>query len=205
MKKDNSVIKTVFEKLKKVKLRTLILLIIILSFNSYAWFVYSTKVSTGMSAHVTSWNISFQTGDEVIETNISIDLDRIYPGMETYEKEITVKNNGETKASLNYEVTSMTILGTKYEIGEEFTSKQLEEKIKNEYPFKISIVINEGTIETEEGYGSFNIKVEWPFESQNDELDTYWGEKAYEYYSINPYENSLQVTIKLLAIQKATT
>lgn len=194
------------KKLKKVKLRHLVLLIIILSFNSYAWFVYSTKVSTGMSAHVTSWNVTFQVGEEMVESNLMIDLDRIYPGMELYEKEIIVKNKGETQASLSYEIDSITIFGNRYEVGENFTQEELETMIKEEYPFKINITINEDNMkENDGGDGSFKVKVEWPFESSNDELDTYWGQRAYEYYSLHPNMTSLQVVVKLMAIQKATT
>lgn len=192
------------KKLKKIKLRHLVLLILLLSFNSYAWFIYSTKVSTGMSAHVTSWNITFQVGEEMIESNLTIDLDRIYPGMDTYEKEIIVQNKGEAKASLSYEIESVTIFGNQYSVGENFTQEELETMIKEQYPFKINIITNEDNMQ-ENGQGSFKVKVEWPFESSNDELDTYWGERAYEYYSLHPNMKSLEIKIKLMAIQKATT
>jgi len=198
----------VFEKLKKlkrVKLRHLVLLIIILSFNSYAWFIYSTKVSTGMTAHVTSWNVTFQVGDEMVESNLTIDLDRIYPGMEPYEKEIIVQNKGEAKASLSYEIESITVFGNQYVVGDNFTAEELETMIKGEYPFKINIITNEENMEEDGGNGSFKVTVEWPFESDNDELDTYWGERAYEYYSLHPNSTSLQIIIKLMAMQKATT
>lgn len=193
------------KNIKKIKLRHLALLVIILSFNSYAWFVYSTKVSTGMSAHVTSWNVTFQMGEEEIESNLKIDLDRIYPGMETYEKEIVVKNKGEAKASLSYEIESVTILGNQYLLGDDFTSDKLEEMIKEQYPFKINIITNNDSVEQTGGNGSFKVKVEWPFESANDELDTYWGQRAYEYYSLHPNTKSLEISIRLMAIQKATT
>jgi len=193
------------KKLKKVKLRHLVLLILILSFNSYAWFVYSTKVSTGMNAHVTSWNVTFQVGDEMVESNLTIDLDRIYPGMELYEKEIIVQNKGEAKANLSYEIESITIFGNQYVASEEFTTEELENMIKEQYPFKINITINDENMENDGGYGSFKVKVEWPFESSNDELDTYWGQRAYEYYSLHPNMTSLQVVVKLMAIQKAET
>lgn len=195
----------ILKKLKKIKLRHLVLLILLLSFNSYAWFIYSTKVSTGMSAHVTSWNITFQVGEEMVESNLKIDLDRIYPGMETYEREIIVQNKGEAKASLSYEIEKVTILGNQYEVSESLTSSQLETMLKEEYPFKINIVTNEENMQNDGGYGTFKVTVEWPFESSNDELDTYWGERAYEYYSLHPNMTSLEVIVKLMAIQKTTT
>ena len=43
---------------KYIKLRTLLILVVLLVFNSYAWFVFATKVSGGLTAHVTSCNIN---------------------------------------------------------------------------------------------------------------------------------------------------
>ena len=52
------------------------------------------------------------------------------------------------------------------------------------------------------GNGSFKITVEWPFESGNDENDTLWGNKAYEYYSVNPNEQSIALNLTLIATQQ---
>lgn len=170
-------------------------------FNSFAWFMYATEVSTSISAHVTSWNIEFAAADGEIITNIAIDLDRIYPGMEIYEKNINVFNKGESKAYLDYNFKSITILGQKFEVGENMTSDELENKIKNEYPFKLTIIKDDTNLIGETGEGYFRITVEWPFESGNDKLDTYWGNKAYEYYSLNPGEKSLYIEMSLIAVQ----
>ena len=43
---------------KKVKISNLILLIVLLMFNSYAWFIYNTKVSTSLSAKIEAWDIN---------------------------------------------------------------------------------------------------------------------------------------------------
>ncbi len=121
--------------------------------------------------------------------------------METYEQNITVYNKGESKATLDYEFESIEILGEKFEIGENFTSEDLENKIKNDYPFKINIVKDDSNLVGENGEGYFRITVEWPFESGNDSLDTYWGNKAYEYYSLNPGKESLHIEMMLIAVQ----
>ena len=42
---------------KKVKLSNLILLVVLLMFNSYAWFIYNTKVNTSISAKIEAWDI----------------------------------------------------------------------------------------------------------------------------------------------------
>ena len=58
--------------------------------------------------------------------------------------------------------------------------------------------LNNGTATS----GSFVIKVEWPFESGNDELDTLWGNKAYEFYSVYPDSNSIEIQLSLIATQQ---
>ena len=198
-------LKEKFEKLKnrikKIKLKHLVLLICLLIFNTYAWFIYATEVSTSITAHVTSWNIEFVTGDDEIVTNIEIDLDRIYPGMDDYEKIVEVHNRGETKAKLSYEFVSYQILGETFEVGEDYTSTELENKIEQDYPFKINVQIDTDSIDESNGKGEFKITVSWPYESGDDELDTYWGNKAYEYYSLNPGQKSLLINMKLIATQ----
>lgn len=163
--------------------------------------MYATEVATSMEAHITSWNVEFVTGDGEVITNIEINLDRIYPGMETYEENINVFNKGESKVTLDYEFKSITVLGEKIEAGEDLTSEDLENKIKNDYPFRINVSKEDENMVGEIGEGSFRITVEWPFESGNDELDTQWGNKAYEYYSLNPGKESLHIEMKLIAVQ----
>ena len=45
--------------LKKIKIRNIIILIVLLMFNTYAWFIYATKVSMNLSVHVSSLNVEF--------------------------------------------------------------------------------------------------------------------------------------------------
>ena len=45
--------------LKKIKIKNLVILICLLAFNTYAWFIYTTKVSLDMTAHVSSWDVDF--------------------------------------------------------------------------------------------------------------------------------------------------
>lgn len=190
--------------LKKIKIRNIIILIILLTFNTYAWFIYATKVSMGLTAHVSSWNVEFVTGTgEEITTNIDIEIDRIYPGMQDFEKEIEVHNKGETAVKLSYEINSLKIMDEYFEVTEDsgLTSQELEEKMETMYPFKILIEKDEGDLEQESGKGTFKIKVIWPYESGDDELDTFWGNKAYEFYSLNPDEKCIELKMKLIATQ----
>ena len=189
---------------KKVKIKNLIILIFLLIFNTYAWFIYATRVSTDLSVHVSSWNVEFVTGEGDITTNIEIVVDRIYPGMETFERTIEVHNKGETKAVLDYEIESLKIMDDTYEVNEEtgLTTQDIENKIKTEYPFKINIEKNDNQLEQGSKDGYFKITIEWPFDSGDDEKDTIWGNKAYEYYALNPGEKSIELKLQLIATQQ---
>lgn len=193
----------VVKVLKKIKLRNLIILLILLIVNTFAWFIYATRVSLDLSVHVSSWNVEFVSGDEEITTNIEIVVDRIYPGMDQFEQTIDVHNKGETPAILTYEIKSLQIMDETFEVSEEsgLTSDDIQNKIETEYPFKINIETGDGSVIQENEQGSFKVTVNWPFESGDDELDTYWGNKAYEYYSLNPGETSLLIKLKLIATQ----
>ena len=193
----------IYKLIKRVKLSNIILLILILIFNAYAWFIYATKVSTALEISVSSWNIEFSAGEGADNTNIVIELDRIYPGMQNFEKNIEVHNKGETKAYLTYKIQSLKVLDNTYIASDEgMTSDDIENKLK-EYPFKIKIEKSSDQLEAGTGSENFKITVTWPFESGNDQLDTFWGNKAYEYYSLNPNEKSILLNLELIATQQA--
>ena len=195
--------KKIVKIIKTIKIRNIIFLILLLIFNTYAWFIYATRVSTGISAHVSSWNVEFSTGEDETTTNIVIELDRIYPGMENVKKEVSVKNKGEISAKLDYDIIALKVMEEEYKIGEDMTSEELESKMKSEYPFKVNIVKDDAELLQGIGPGRFSVTIEWPFESGNDELDTLWGSKAYEYYSLNPGAKSVEIEITLIAEQIA--
>lgn len=189
--------------LKKIKIKNIIILILLLMFNVYAWFIYATKVSSSLSVHISSWNVEFSIGEAETVTNILIEVDRIHPGMEKFEKVVTVKNKGEVKAELGYNIMSLKIMDESFTVEDGITSEEIENKIKTEYPFKINISKDDTELAAGTGEGRFSVTVEWPFESGDDELDTWWGNKAYEYYSLNPGQKSIEMQIELTAQQIA--
>ena len=111
---NNTFLKVLKKVLKKAKLRTLLLLIILLSFNSTAWFIFATKVENGISAKVVAWNVAFVTGENELLEYINFDIDNIYPGMTEYTEKIEVTNNGESIAQLKYEIQEARILDSTY-------------------------------------------------------------------------------------------
>lgn len=185
--------------LKKVRLKTLFLLSITLASNSFAWFIYTTKVSSNISAKVREWNVTFEANGQVVEKTIEINIDSLYPGMDAYNQTLTAANSGESKAQITYEIVSTNILGDNL-VNYNYSNEDILNYLKNNYPFTIEISSTNSIIEPN-GEEKINITVSWPYESGDDEKDTYWGNLAYNYHQANPGEPSIVLVIKISAIQ----
>ena len=104
--------------MKKIKIRNILVLIVLFAFNAYAWFIYTTKVSMNLTAHVSAWDVEFISGQGGITSDVDVVVERIYPGMEPFERVIQVNNKGEVTANLRYEVRSARIIDEYYEVGQ---------------------------------------------------------------------------------------
>lgn len=187
--------------IKKIRLSTLIMLIVTLSSSSFAWFIYATKVSTGVTAYIEAWNIKFTAEDNNIEKEVLFEIENIYPGMETDVKSITVNNIGDKTADVRYRLVSAKILGVSYIVNESLTSEQLENKLANQFPFKILFSIVNEQIGPYSGTTTFSVTVKWDYESGNDELDTVWGKDAYNFADNNPGQPSIELAVLVSAVQ----
>ena len=138
-----------------------------------------------------------------VESQILIEVEHVLPGMEDFEDIIEVTNRGEVGAKLEYTIQSVKIMDEYYEIDEEngITSETLENKMKQDYPFKINIEKEVSNLGAEFGKVTFRITVTWPYESGDDIVDTEWGNKAYEFYKNNPDEKCIEIKMILKAIQ----
>lgn len=193
------IIKIIF---KRVRLSTLILLVITLSSTTFAWFIYATKVSTGITAHIESWNILFTSQDNLIEEYVNFYIPTIMPGMDDFSDSVTAYNRGDRSAQISYEIVSVRILNTTYVTDRDIlTSAMLINQLANSYPFSITFSLTNETLNATSGYSTFTVNVEWPFESGNDALDTYWGQRSYEYSSNNLDSPSIEIQIKISAVQ----
>lgn len=121
--------------------------------------------------------------------------------MEAYEKTIAVYNRGESNARLDYDVESVEILGELYKVGESYTSQELKEKLLKDYPFKIMVEKSGDELISGQEDGFFRIRVIWQYDSGNDAWDTYWGNRAYDYYEVNPNGKSISIKLRLKATQ----
>ena len=183
-------IKNLLKKVKKYR-GFIIFAIIMLSVNTYAWFVYVTKVDTSFTAKLRSWNVMFQVHDNNIASDVIFEVGDIYPGMTDYHDFASIINTGDSAGSVFFTIKSVRILGDTYSMND-YTTDELVDMLENDYPFAISIgltndIVMPKTTET------FNLDVTWPYESGDDELDTTWGKNAYTFSQNNPSTSSIAI------------
>ena len=191
----------------------LIFLVVLLASNTMAWFIYATKVDSNVSVHVRAWNVLFEAGDHQVSNNVSVTIDSVYPGMTDYEYQIRAYNRSEVSASLSYQVLSARILEDTY-ISSEYramlgqnpvntdpTSAELEAMLADDYPFSITVATSSGTISQGNGIETYTLTVTWPYESGDDDTDTYWGTSAYTYKESYPSSPSIELLVKITITQ----
>lgn len=208
-------------KLRKLKLRTLLMLSITLIFNAYAWFLYVTQVTTNLQAHVESWNVSFEFDKEIVDKELEFNIEAAYPGMKQEKRTLTVKNLGDKTAVLSYKYATIRILNHEFAINDEFTNEQnieaissgktvlkhveMVEKLNNNYPFKLQVNIPQVEIPPQ-GTGTIEITFNWDYEGEDanvtDATDTEYGIESYKYYEEHPGMSAINAIIKLTASQK---
>lgn len=190
---------------RMVKIRHLILLIFLFLVNTYAWFIFSTKVSMGITAHIASWSIHFTAADGEAVTNMTFYVDRVFPGMEEAKQSLNISNTGTEPAVLSYDIEYVRIFDQEYDVEDGYTSEDLEELLTDEHPFKFAFIKSAEIIQGVTGAETFDVTLNWPYESGDDEEDTLWGEEAYSYYATNPTNAAIEVRMLIHAIQSAPT
>lgn len=200
-----------------IKINIVSLILVAVSFISltFAWFGYTGLSSLSTEIDVKAWHIELTKNGDIVSNNISISFSELYPGMDTITEEITIKNLGDSTASVSYEIVSARILGDSkdnYIVDyTNVTSSYVEDKIAHEYPFKINVSLKDNIVYTGGDETTFVVSISWPMDSDNDELDTLWGSKANafniaekEKLNADPsyqIRSSIQVSLKLSAEQ----
>lgn len=203
---------------KSIKPKNLIFLIIILSANTFAWFVYVKEVHTNINVKVRAWNVVLTNSESEAISTINVDIKSAYPGMEEFKNETKVYNQGESKADFKYTILSINAFGKEIITSEKIiadggvptennpSSSELEATLKDgtKYPFVIELLASNDKLEPYNGEASFKVKMNWEYESGNDELDTKWGTNAYNYKKNNPNKPGLQIVIELKITQSTS-
>ena len=187
-------------KKRMLKLNILLSVSVLLIFNTFAWFIYTTTVSNTITTKVKAWRIDFANGEDELIEYISFDIDNLYPGMNPYHNEISIANYGETSATISFQIVDVRILDEVYD-SQTYTHEQLLAILENNFPFSFEFFISSHVLNAENGSSYFTLDVNWPFESGDDELDTFWGQQAYAYIQENPGMSGIHINVKLTAIQ----
>lgn len=208
MEENTSLLKIILKVIKKrFKIWHLLFIALLLSVNTYAWFIYMNKVSSDISIRVKSWNVSFQFNNQTMTDYVNFDVEDIYPGMDPKTQSLKVSNDGETDATLSYEVVYANIFGTEYDTGETtMTPEELTNKLENDYPFKITLSSTSDILSKNGTNEYFRVQIVWNYETTTngvlqDEQDTYWGNLAYNFQQQNPDTPCIQIRIKITAFQ----
>lgn len=201
---------------RRLTVRTIFMLSLTLIFNTYAWFLYITTVSTNMQVHVDAWGVNFEVDGTVIEKDFILAVDHAYPGMEGINKTVTITNNGEKVAEITYKIASLRVLDKTYVVESELTSEEkaaltgsetkiteeeMTRMLEEDFPFQISVVSSSNELDINEE-ATVTMSFTWAYESGDDELDTQYGVDSYKYYEDNEGEPAIQAKIKLKAQQK---
>ena len=145
-----------------------------------AWFAYSGIAKVSTEIEVKSWLIEFEKNEKTVSNNIVISLSEIYPGMNTLHETIKIKNKGDSNAKLSASIVSARILD------EELNPEKIEQniildKLSHDYPFSVNMSLNDNFILSNGNESAFNISVSWPLDSDNDKVDSEWGNLAYQF------------------------
>ncbi len=197
----------------RIKLRTIFLLSTTLIFNTYAWFLYVTTVSSNLTAHVDAWRVEFEIDDQTVEREFSIQLDNAYPGMPNRVKTRGILNSGERAADIGYVIKYFRVFNTRFyatdQLGANETAPQgatgmtaaaLLSKIQNDYPFSLDFDVDDATVDPGDST-TLDVTFSWPFDSGDDETDTDYGTQAYTYYTQNNNTAPIEIGLKLIVTQ----
>lgn len=140
---------------------------------TFAWFAFSKVVSSDMDIDVRAWSIDINDGTD-LSNDLNIEIDSLSPGMETYDKTITINNEGDIDADLSFVITYLRIYYQEYDVTNQ---SELFERLNQDFPFEFNFVLSEKILKAGNS-ATFNIQVSWELDSGNDELDTYYGNQS---------------------------
>ena len=90
--------------LKKIKISQILIVVVLLAVNTYAWFIYANTVSNSVDVHVKSWKIGLDDGENEVIDYLDVTVDDMYPGMTTFEHSIHAYNFSEMSAQVTYKI-----------------------------------------------------------------------------------------------------
>ena len=147
-----------------LKIKTVIILVMTLLVNTYAWFIYVDTVSTKLQMHIKGWNFNMTNVDP--DNEFLFQVEEVYPGMDPSSKTMTAQNLGETHSTVRCEFEQIRVFDDVYRVGQtytkpdgstaEYTSDDLFDLL-NSYPFKTTIYFECNSSKRNKTYNSSSI------------------------------------------------
>ena len=163
----------------KLIFKSLLLVVFLFGLNTFAWFIYISKVSTDLTASVVSWDITFMDDNNIVEHAI-LAIPDMKPGMNEYSKEFRIINRSGVDATFKYDIVSMELFGDSYSLAnEDYENEDLIALLEDGFPFKVSFLSSTETI-SQNTTSSFQIAVNWSYEP----VDSYV--KLNRFYEFDP-------------------
>ncbi len=215
-------------KLNKKIMNRLVLFIFSMVISTFAWISYTKILDTNLDLHIVAWNLEY-TPALGKDNTVQFDVATLYPGMQSQIKTLTIRNNGEVTANMNYSIEKLSILGTEYHadiskktegssgnemLDETYLNSEaiyedgnFEAKVLNDtsrFPFEIELSGEEIIEENKEI--KLYIKFSWNGSDDDDDeknqLDSKWGHDVAQYFMDNSDDViPLSLSIKVEATQ----
>lgn len=144
---------------------------------TFAWFAYNNVIKMGMEIEVSSWSIEIKDENDEVYHELPITLEEFYPGIDNYVKNFEVYNDGDIDATFGYKISYVRIFDQEFNVENQ---EQLEDQLAHNYPFSFNITVDSDYIAAGDSL-RLNISLSWPLDSDDDELDTIIGARAYKF------------------------
>lgn len=188
LQKRKEILDSLNNKLKRKKYFALLLALFTLGVNIFAWFVFSSSVDLSLNASVSSWDVTFNDGNNEITKNVIVNVTNMRPGMEEFSKTYVINNAGEVGATFRFDIISIDLLGNSIDL-----SKNLDPigYFNTYFPFNISFSNTKSFIDYNDSI-EFTFDLNWDYDS----TDQYFPQN--NIYEFNPtlsyYKKNSQTT-----------
>lgn len=168
--------------LLKRKYFSIFLALFTLGVNIFAWFVFTATADVSLDATVAAWDVEFRDEEDHAMQDFVIDITKMKPGMDDYNKTITITTNSDVSVDFFYEITSFKLLG--HTITKD-SNEAMVEYLRSTYPFSVNFNASKNQMSSGVDEIDFDIVLTWPYESTT--ATYYKQDDAYEYESTLPY------------------
>ena len=141
-----------------------------------AWFAYTNTISSNFNVNLKSWNIEVRNGEGEISNTYTFNIDDAYPGMTEFDDGLEIHNQGDIPAKINYNITYFRVFNDEVSLSRDVTFADLEK----DYPFRFHFTWDSLYLDVDM-VDVLNLNFWWNLDSGNDELDTQYGNMAYEF------------------------